>query len=68
MAIVGLEPAVKDGQRFTQKEAAKLLGVSDTTVRTYEGMGIMPAGRRVGLYTFYYGRDIKRCWRNYFNQ
>lgn len=68
MAIVGIEPMVKDGQRFTQKEAARILNVSDTTVRTYEELGIMPPGRRVGRYTFYRGRDIKRCWNNYFNR
>ncbi len=68
MAIVGLEPSVKDGQRFTQREAAAILGLAERTIRYYVAMGLMMPGRKIGRCTYYYGRDIKRCWRNFFNQ
>lgn len=65
--MVGLQPNVADGARYTQKETAAILEISYKTVRNYETQGIMPAGRRIRKYTYYYGRDIKRCWRNYFD-
>lgn len=68
MAIIGTEPMVKDNQRFTQKQVAELLGITDKTVRNYEAVGLMPPGRRIGKSAYYFGRDVKRCWRNYFNQ
>lgn len=66
--MVGLEPDVKDWEVKTQVEAAALLKIDARTLRNYEKAGIMPPGRRIGKHAYYYGRDIKRCRRNYFNQ
>lgn len=66
--MVGLEPKIKDWEVKKQVEAAALLGIEARTLRNYVRSGLMPPGRRAGRCTYYYGRDIKRCWRNYFNQ
>lgn len=63
--MVSEEPKVKDGQRFSQRQTAELLGVSTRSIRNWEMEGIMPAGRPGRKEKIYLGIDIKRFYRKY---
>lgn len=62
--MVGLEPQVKDYERFTATEAAKILDIHYTTLARYEKEGVINPGRKGRKYKMYYGKDIKKCWKN----
>lgn len=61
--MVSSKPAVDPEGRYSQKEAAELLGVARHTIRRYELSGdIVFQVRRAGKGKFTTGKQILRCW------
>ncbi len=66
--MVSFIPDVKDFQRLTKRESCETLGVSDEMLNALINKGLLPPGRRIGKYLFFFGKDIKTCHRRYFQQ
>jgi len=59
------EPQVADTARYSQREAARLLGIHPNTLRRYTESGKVGCGfHRTNGRPFYMGREIKRLWRS----
>lgn len=63
--MIRVEPQVKDGERFNQKEAAKILRISTRTLYELEAGGFIQPGARLGREKIYTGSALKKCFRNY---
>lgn len=63
--MIRVEPQVKDGARYNQKEAAKILRISTRTLYEMETNGIIQPGIRFGREKIYTGSVLKKCFRNY---
>lgn len=59
------KPNCDPDRRYSQKEAAELLGVERHTIRRWENEGcIRFEVRRAGRVKFTTGRQIVKCWQS----
>lgn len=62
--ISAIEPKVHPNGLYSQKEAAKLLGLHRNTILRWENEGkIRPSINKTSMRKHYTGREIVRCWR-----
>ena len=62
--ITPTEPTVADTGMYSVTEACQALGIHRNTLRRYIVEGLIKCGfRRLNRRRFFYGREIKRCWR-----
>lgn len=61
--MVGLEPQLKDGGRYTQAEALRILEISKPTFWKYRDNALVPDRMKKGREKRYYGREIKKIWK-----
>ena len=61
--MVTIKPVCNPDGRYSQREAAELLGVERHTIRRYEQNGYLKFGvRKAGRAKFTTGRQIIKCW------
>lgn len=62
--MTNVEPNVPDNGRYSTTEAARVLGISRTTLYKYANAGMIKCGyRRANNRPFFEGREILRLWR-----
>ena len=59
------EPQVADTARFSQREAADILGIHRNTLRRYTEQHLIRCGyRRTSGRPYYTGRALRQLWRS----
>lgn len=60
-----IEPIVSDAARYSQREAADLLGIHRNTLRRYTEQNLIRVGfRKTNGRPYYTGRAIRQLWRS----
>ena len=64
--MTSVMPDVHERGRYTQGEAAGLLGVSRKTIDRWVAKGVLVVtGVNRNGHKYFSGRELKRCWQGY---